>query len=587
MSTQKPRFYQFSDFRLDAEGRRLMKQNEEVTLPPKAFDTLLELVKLKGRVLEREALMRKVWPDTFVEEGNVKVIIFNLRKAIEDNPSEPRFIQTVARRGYRFGVDVIEIGDSTRWDQEIADQAGIDLNIKSIAVLPFKLLGGVEEEYLGVGLADALIIKLSGLSDIIVRPTSAVRRYIGSDERPDEIARQLNVEAILEGNIYSAGNRVRVTAQLIDVKEVTPLWAGKFDERFTDIFDVEDSISEQVAQALMLKLTGHDRQRLTTHYTENIKAYQFYLKGRYHWAKRLSEGTRLAAENFRAAIDLDPNYSLAYAGLADCYTQLAWLRFLAPGKALPLAKAAALRALELDPLLGEAYASLAWIRLLYDLDYEAAENGFRHSLELKPNYSVARMWFGMFLLAVGRFTEALEEVNKALTLDPLSPIINAVAGWPFYFMRDYQRAIECYRRAIELEPKSLPAHYLLALSYLQFGEPEHAVAEMQIARTLDDSSMTVAGLAEAYSGAGEITKATELLEELNRMAGEEGKYVSPYDKAAVYLRLGSADRAMGLLENAFEDQSTWRMFLRVDPKFDQLRHDVRFGVLLKRMGTKN
>ena len=564
-----------------------MKQNEEVTLPPKAFDTLLELVKLKGRVLEREALMRKVWPDTFVEEGNVKVIIFNLRKAIEDNPSQPRFIQTVARRGYRFGVDVIEIQDSPRSGQEIADQAGADLNIKSIAVLPFKLLGGVEEEYLGVGLADALIIKLSGLSNIIVRPTSAVRRYIGSDERPDEIARQLNVEAILEGNIYSAGNRIRVTAQLINVKGVTPLWAGKFDERFTDIFDVEDSISEQVAQALMLKLTGHDRQRLTTHYTENIKAYQFYLKGRYHWAKRLSAGTRLAAEHFRAAIDLDPNYSLAYSGLADCYTQLAWLRFLAPCEALPLAKAAALRALELDPLLGEAYASLAWIRLLYDLDYEAAENGFRHSLELKPNYSVARMWFGMFLLAVGRFTEALEEVNKALTLDPLSPIINAVAGWPFYFMRDYQRAIECYRKAIELEPKSLPAHYLLALSYLQFGEPEHAVAEMQIARTLDDSSMTVAGLAEAYSGAGEITKATELLEELNRMAGEEGKYVSPYDEAAVYLRLSSADRAMELLENAFEDQSTWRMLLPVDPKFDQLRHDVRFGVLLKRMGTKN
>lgn len=557
-----------------------MKQNEEVILPPKAFDTLLELVKLKGRVLEREALMRKVWPDTFVEEGNVKVTIFNLRKAIEDNPSEPRFIQTVARRGYRFGVDVIE-------SQEIADQAGVDLNIKSIAVLPFKLLGGVEEEYLGVGLADALIIKLSGLSNIIVRPTSAVRRYIGSDERADEIARQLNVEAILEGNIYSAGNRVRVTAQLINVKGVTPLWAGKFDARFTDIFDVEDSISEQVAQALMLKLTGRDRQRLTTHYTENIKAYQFYLKGRYHWAKRLSAGTRLAAEHFRAAIDLDPNYSLAYAGLADCYTQLAWLRFLAPCEALPLAKAAALRALELDPLLGEAYASLAWIRLLYDLDYEAAENGFRHSLELKPNYSVARMWFGMFLLAVGRFIEALEEVNKALTLDPLSPIINAVAGWPFYFMRDYQRAIECYRRAIELEPKSLPAHYLLALSYLQFGEPEHAVAEMQIARTLDDSSMTVAGLAEAYSGVGEITKATELLEELNRMAGEGGKYVSPYDVAAVYLRLGSADRAMGLLENAFEDQSTWRMLLPVDPKFDQLRHDVRFDVLLKRMGTKN
>ena len=587
MTTPKPRFYEFSDFRLDAEARLLLKQNEEVALPPKAFDTLLELVKLKGRLLEREELMRKVWPDTFVEEGNIKVTIFNLRKAIEDNPSEPRLIQTVARRGYRFGVDVIEIEASTHAKAATADQAGVHSNINSIAVLPFKLLGGVEEEYLGLGLADALIIKLSGLSNIIVRPTSAVRRYIGSEERPDEIARQLNVEAILEGNIYRAGDRVRVTAQLIDVKHETPLWAGKFDERFTDIFDVEDSISEQVAHALMLKLTGQDRQRLTTHYTENIKAYQLYLKGRYNWAKRLSEGTRLAAEDFRAAIDLDPNFTLAYAGLADCYTQLAWLRFLAPSEAMPIAKAAALRALELDPLLGEAHASLAWIRLLYDLDYEAAENGFRHSLKLNPNYSVARMWFGMFLIAVGRFTEALEEVNKALVLDPLSPIINAVAGWPFYFMRDYQTAIDRYKKAIELEPKSLPAHYLLALSYLQVDALEDSVSEMQIALTLDDSSMTVSGLAEAYSGAGEITKATELLDELHRRASAEEKYVSPYDEAAVYLRLRSADRALGLLENAFEDQSTWRMFLPVDPKFDQLRHNDRFAALLKRMGMKN
>jgi TolB-like protein/Flp pilus assembly protein TadD len=555
-----------------------------VALTPKAFDTLLELVKLKGRVLDRDELMRKVWPNSFVEEGNVKVTIFNLRKAIEDNPSEPRFIQTVSRRGYRFAAEVVEIEDFDQVERRNArDRIPVESRVKSIAVLPFKILGGVQEKYLGLGMADALIIKLSGLSDIIVRPTSAVRRYVSSSKGTQEIARQLNVESILEGNIYCSGDHVRLTTQLINVNNETPLWAGKFDQQLTNIFDVEDSISEQVAQALMLNLTGHDRTRLTKHYTENIEAYQLYLKGRYHWAKRLSERTRIASEQFRAAIDLDPNYTLAYAGLADCYTQLAWLKLLAPTEALPVAEAAASRALDLDPLLAEAHASLAWIRLLNNLDYSAAKESFRRSLELNPNYSVARMWFAVFLIAAGRFSEAVDEASKALSLDPLSPIINAVVGWPFYFMRDYQRAIERYRKAIELEPKSLPAHYLLAMTYLQVGEPEHAIAEMQIARGLDNSSMTIAGLAETHLGAGNNEEADKLLFELNRMATSNKQYVSPYDEACVYLRRGNYDRAMELLEKAFEDHSTWRIFLSVDPKFDRVRDEARFSKLLERM----
>lgn len=580
---RKTRFYQFENFRLDAEGRRLLRDSREVALTPKAFDILLELVKLKGRVLDRDELMRKVWPGSFVEEGNIKVTIYNLRKAIEVNPSEPRFIQTVSRRGYRFAAEVVEIEDVERVElREGHDRAAFDPQVKSIAVLPFKIVGGVEEEYLGLGLADALIIRLSGLSGINVRPTSAVRRYISSNESTYEIARQLRVESVLEGNIYSSGDRVRLTAQLINVDNETPVWADKFDQQFTNIFDIEDSISEQVAQALMLNLTGDHRTRLTKRYTENIEAYQLYLKGRYYWAKRLSDATRIASEQFRAAIDLDPNYTLAYAGLADCYTQLAWLKILAPAEALPVAEAAALRALELDPLLAEAHASLAWIRLLHHLDYSAAEESFRRSLELNPNYSVGRMWFGVFLIAVGQFSAAVDEESKAVSLDPLSPITNAVVGWPFYFMRDYQRAIERFKKAIELEPKSLPGHYLLAMTYLQTGEPEQAIAELQVARSLDDSSMIMAGLAEAHSVAGNEQEADNLLLELERMASSKQQYVSPYDVACVYLRRGNYERALELLGKAFEDHSTWRIFLPVDPKFDPVRKDPRFSKLLER-----
>lgn len=584
MRTERPRFYQFSNFRLDAEGRRLLRLDREVALAPKAFDTLLELVKLKGRVLCRDELMRKVWPDSFVEEGNVKVTIFNLRKAIEDDPSKPRLIQTVSRRGYRLATAVVEIEACDDLDlRDASDRSATEAKVKSIAVLPFKILGGLKEEYLGLGLADALIIKLSGLFGIHVRPTSAVRKYVSSNDSTQEIARQLKVEFVLEGNIYCSGDRVRLTAQLISVDNEAPVWADKFDQRLTNIFDVEDSISEQVAQALMLNLSGRDRTRLTKRYTENFEAYQFYLKGRYHWAKRLSEGTRIASEQFCAAIDLDPNYTLAYAGLADCYTQLAWLKLLAPTQALPVAEAAALRALQLDPLLAEAHASLAWIRLLNDLDYSGAEESFKRSLELNPNYSVARMWFGVFFIAVGRFSAAVEEGRKALSLDPLSPIINAVVGWPFYFMRDYERAIEFYKKAIELEPKSLPGHYLLAMTYLQIGDGEQAIAEMQIARSLDNSPMTIAGLAEAYSVASKNEEADKLLLDLNRIATSDKQYVCPYDEACVYLRRGNYERAMELLEKALEDHSTWRIFLPVDPKFDRVRDDSRFSKLLERM----
>lgn len=577
------RFYQFANFRLDVDGRRLLREDREVTLTPKAFAILVELVKSKGRLLERDELIKRVWPDSFVEEGNLKVTIFNLRRALEEDPRTPTLIKTVPRLGYRFAAEVLEVEDPEENDCErrSADQA-YEPKVRSMAILPFKVMGGVDEEYLGLGLADALIVRLSSVRDIVIRPTSAVRKYLDSDESALSVARQLDVEAVLEGHIYRAGDRVRVTTQLISVGAATPLWADKFDERLTDIFDVEDSISEQVAQALTLTLGGHDKKGLARHDTDNFEAYRLYLKGRYHWAKRLSAGTRIAAEQFRAAIDLDPNYTRAYAGLADCYTQLGWLRILPPNQVFPVAKAAALRALELDSSLAEAHASLAWINLLYDLDYEAAEEGFNRSFELNPNYSVAHTWYGVLLIAAGRFSDALREVNKALDLDPLSPIINAIDGWPFYFMRNYEHAVDCYQKAIELEPKSFPAHYLLAATYGQMDQGDKAVAEMQIVRGLDESSMTLSGLAEAHAVAGQESEARAVLADIDRMA-RDGLYVSPYDLAGVCVRLGDYEEAVKLIEKTVEDKSAWRIFLPVDPKFDELRKDQRFAELVRQV----
>jgi TolB-like protein/Tfp pilus assembly protein PilF len=524
-----------------------------------------------------------VWPDSFVEEGNLKVTVFMLRRALEEDPAAPRYVLTVPRRGYRFAADVSEGDERGGSDTRGPSPRGGVSPINSIAVLPFKLLAGVgEEEYLGLGLTDALVVRLSQLRRVTVRPTSSVRRYARADQDPVAAGRELRVEAVLDGNVHRAADRVRVTAQLIRVETEEPLWAGKFDAPFTDIFAVEDSISERVAEALAPELTGEDRRRLARRHTENVAAYQLYLKGRYHWAKRTSEGIGKAGEHFRAAIDLDALYAPAYTGLADCYAQLGWMRLLRPADAFPAARAAALRALELDGSRVEAHVSLAWARMVYDWDWAEAEGGFVRALEIDPNYSVARMWYGVFLVAVGRFEEAAAEVRRAQELDPLSPVVNAVAGWPYYFMRRHGEAAERYRRALEVEPNSLPAHYLLGCACAQAGEGAAAVAEFKAANALDDSTFTLAGLGRGYAAARRGPEAGAVLEELSRRAAS--RYVSPYDLALIRLSLGEREHALRLLEEACEDRSAWLIFLSVEPAFDPLRAERRFAALLGRTG---
>ena len=352
MNRPAKHFYEFASFRVDAAERVLLCDGRAIPLKSKVFDLLIELISNSGHILMKEELMKQIWPDTFVEDHNLAVSISMLRKALADH-NEHVYIETIPRRGYRFTADVREVWDgSPAITADEASRLQLDLDhcatvatVKSIAVLPFRTIGArpSEEEYLGLGMADALITRISNLSQIVVRPTSSVRKYTGVEQDPAGADRELLVSSVLEGSIQRSGKRVRVTVQLVNVQDGATLWAEKFDETFTNIFAVEDSISEQVAEALTLKLTLKERRQLRKRYTENTEAYRAYLKGRYFLNKRTAVGFNKGIEYFKAAIAIDPQYALAYAGLAEYYQLLGNYNLVGPMEATSKAKEAILR----------------------------------------------------------------------------------------------------------------------------------------------------------------------------------------------------------------------------------------------------
>jgi TolB-like protein/tetratricopeptide (TPR) repeat protein len=460
---------------------------------------------------------------------------------------------------------------------------GDELSGKLIAVLPFKLAGpDGGDPYFALGLADALITRLTNLKHIIVRPTSAVRKYASPDQDPVAAGRELRVSSVLDGTVRRSGDRVRVTVQLVDTKTETPIWADKFDAMFTDIFAVEDSISEQVARALTLELTADEKKLLTKRYTDNTVAYELYLKGRYYWTKRTSDGLKKGIAYFQQAIDTDPGYALAYTGLADCYSQLNWVGLLSPGEAFPKSKAAATKALELDPLLAEAHTSLAWARMLYDWEWMDSEREFKRAIEIASNYAIAHLWYSVLLIARGRFDESLAEIERARHVDPLSPLINTISEWPMYFMRRYGEAAARYQKTLDIEPNYFPALLLVGSAYAQMGEFSKAIAGFQQLKAVDDTPWVLAKLAHAYAVAGQVSEARQAIAELKRIS--ERRYVSPYDIAEIYAGLGEIERALEWLEKAYEERSSWLIFLGVEPKLDALRSDARFADLLARVG---
>ena len=654
MSRQAKQLYEFGPFRIDVAERLLLRDGESVSLTPKAFDLLLVLVENRGHLLEKGELMRRLWPETFVEETNLSNNISLLRKVLGDDAGKHVYIETVPRRGYRFIAEVVGLSDElseliveeriksaiTLEQEEESDLARTDGSlatrpplpmvrsstrqallafvgclaviglasiayylwakqgtlpgatktaaevqpslIKSVAVLPFKpLAADGRDESLELGMAETLITRLSGVAEVAVRSMSAVRKYNALDQDPILAGGEQKVDAVLDGNIQKTAGRIRVTVRLLRVSDGRTLWADKFDAPLADLFALQDSISERVVTALEVKLTGEERRLLTRHHTDNPEAYQLYLKGRLfrnHWTQ---ESIQKALECFNRAIDIDPNYALAYAGKADVYSANSSV-YLRPAEAMPKAREAARRALELDDQLAEAHRSMAMVKQFGDWDLAGAEREIKRALEINPNDSESHLRYCGLLVLQKRFDEALAELRRAQELDPLSLSLNFWAGWHPYLARKYEQAMERFREAAALYPNAPEMHRGLGCALRQQGAIQEAVAELEKAIDLSRRDNFVAELGYTYALSGRRAEAVKLVKELEGLS--ERRYVSPFNIAKIYAGLGDKERMFEWLHKGYEDRSDHMLGLGVDPCFDGVRADPRFAELLRRLG---
>ncbi|MBC7929494.1 MAG: winged helix-turn-helix domain-containing protein [Rubrivivax sp.] len=587
--------FEFGPFRLDFSERLLLRDGKVVPLAPRVLETLVILVESGGRIVEKDELMRRLWPDSFVEESSLAQNIFQLRKALEGGTTGRQYVETIPKRGYRFAAGVRELRDGgadasllyVAGERPFAEEGETGLAVKSLAVLPFKPLGEEKtDECLGLGMADATIIKLSGLRNLVVAPTSAVFKYAGRKTDPLAVGRKLGVDAVLEGTVQRAQGRVRVTVQLIALEDGKTLWSGKFDERFTDIFALQDSISEQVAGALALRITGDERRHIRKRYTENTEAYQEYLIGLLFWNKRSNAGLEKAVEYFQHAIDKDPNYAMAYAALADAYFLIAYREHdpLRRNEGYGKFRAAVQRALELDPFLAEAHTALATVKVKYDRDIIGAERSFERAIAINPNSAMAHLRYTYFLAAMGRLDEAAQRIKRAQELDPLSPETNSVLANVLYFTRDYNEAIRYCRRALVLEPNFLDALLWLGLSYQQKGMFEEAAAQFLKAKDAHlDTTEPSELLGHVLAATGRSAEARTVLSELHASAKQNK--VRPYNVALIHAALGEMDEAFEWMGKPYVNWTERLRMLRFDPRMDGLRENARFAPIIQRSAS--
>ncbi len=475
--------------------------------------------------------------------------------------------------GLMFGLSRLRAKTST-----------VNASTRSIAILPFHgLSSNVSDEYLGLGMTDALITRLSEVHKIIVRPIGTVRKYATSDD-PLAAGKELAVDSVLEGSIQHNGDRTRVTVRLLRVPDGEQLWGSEFDEKLTDMFSIEDSISQKVATALTLNLSGEEQQRLSRPFTASNEAYQLYMKGRFFWNKRTVEGVKKSLEYFQQAIDADPSYAVAYAGLADAYIMAGSYGYsiMPPREAMPKAEAAVQKALGIDDTLAEAHASLAYIRFTYDWDWTGAEQEFKRAIALNPLYDNAHHWYSHELIALGRPAEALSESQRALEISPSDTVMNEHMGWTYLMMRNYDQAIQSAHKAVEMDPNFLLAHRVTAMAYLYQGKNDQAIQEFQRGVELShDDPVAQAYLARAYAQAGRQADARAIVEKLTTLTREQ--YIPPTEIAADYAALGDSDTAILWLNRGFEERASALPYLKVDRAYDSLRGDPRFADLLHRL----
>jgi TolB-like protein/DNA-binding winged helix-turn-helix (wHTH) protein len=600
---QSIQFYEFGPFRLDPSKRLLWREGEPVSLAPKTFETLLALIEKRGQLLEKDALMQMLWPDSFVEESNLTVKISQLRKALGEHPQEHQYIVTVPGRGYRFVADIQTVG-GTELEMESREQVASERQtpskrwlvwpvaavlftgliaigaalvnsrrnvapaeppIRSIAVLPLdNLSGDPAQDYFADGMTESLISNLAQIRALKVISRTSVMRYKGLRKSLPEIARELNVDAVVEGAVQRSAGRVRVSAQLIRASTDTHLWAHEYERDQTDVLKLQSEIAEAIANEIRIQLTAADRARLSTTRTVNPQAHEAYLLGRYHVSKGNKEGWAHAIQYFERAIQITPDYAAAYAGLSDAWLQRGIFELNFKETDTP-ARTAALKAVELDDQLAEAHISLANIKFNYDWDWAGAEREFARALELDPGSLRVHSEYGYLLMALGRHDEAIRNGLKAIELDPLSSQTQAALGRFFYRARRFTEALPHLQRAVELEPSSIAAHFRLGEDYTQLGKYDEAIAAF---------GTDTLGTSRVYALTGRKREALELVRQLKEPA---------ISIAAVYVALGDNDEAFRILAKAIEQRNAHLVYLKEDPPLESLHSDPRWATLLRRM----
>ena len=615
-------YVRFGDFELDFANAELRRNGNLVKLQQQPARVLVLLVNHAGQIVTRQQLAREIWgTETFVDfEQGLNYAIRQIRTALEDDADHPRFLETLPRRGYRF-IAPIERTDLSEfsvpkteisivpakqnetprsyWRWAVAGLCVVTLtalalryrkpqseglaennDIQSIAVLPLaNLSSDPNQDYFSDGLTDELITELTKTGNLRVISRTSVIGFKNSHKSIPEIGRNLHVDAVVEGTVERVANHVRIRAQLIRAETDHHMWAESYDRDVSDILSLEREVAQDIAQQI-----GH---RIAQGNAPPIKfsaaAHEDYLRGRYYWNKRSGEGIRKGIEYFQKAIDQEPGYALAYAGLADSYVMLANWGYAPPAESYLKAKAAALRALELDDQLAEAQTSLAYVNLLNDWDWQGSEKRFRQAIALNPNYASAHHFYSILLMASGRQSEAVAEIRRAQELDPLSLIVNDVVGWIYYEGRQYDQAIQQFNKTLEMDPNYAPVLLDLGTAYLRKGDHRNALASFERAiASGGENSVALSDLAQAHALSGNRAEALKILRKLESSAAKT--FVSSWDLSFIYAALGEKKKALELLKTAVNGHVGWVVRLGIDPAFESLRSDPQFQELVHRVG---
>ena len=641
------RIVRFGVFEVDLKACELRKHGFRIKLAEQPFQVLALLLERPGEIVTREELRDRLWPgDTFVDfDHGLNNAVMRVREVLLDSSEHPRYVETVPRRGYRFVAPVeetsvpppvpatleLERGSTSpasaasnpalahtisehpgvpRWftsrlaaaiavvlvglaallvftihARNVATNQANATRSTSLVVLPLENLSGdKDQDYFADGMTDELIANLAKIRSLHVISRSTAMTYKGTRKPLSEIARELNVDAVVEGTVMRVGSRVRITAELVQVSTDHHLWADTYESQMGDVLALQNRVSAAIVNEIRINLTPEERERLAKTPAVAPEAYENYLKGLYYWNKRSDENLTRAIGYFERATQLDPNYALAYAGLSDCYAIISAEIFgtMPASEAAPKARAAAVRALELDPTLAEAQTSLATEKFNYEWDWGGAAQGFERAIGLNPSYATAYQRYSLYLIAMGRAQDSFAQIQKARALDPLSLSINFSLGWRLYMARQYDAAITQLKDTLEMDPSYELPHLVVGQAYEQKGNYALAIPELRKAVELSRGTpLMVSALAHAYARSGNRAEAEKLLAQLQ--AKSMNQYVSPYYFAIVCVGLGRTEEALHWLEKAFGDRSNGLVFLKVEPELDDLRSNSRFIALQQKL----